>query len=329
MTWVRHARYRMGTVWEAAVRASHRPQALAALHEAFEEVAQLERLMSRFLPISQVCAIADAAGRHAVPIAPALYEVLTHAQRIAAVSDRACDITIGPLVSLWGRAEGTGVMPTPKEIDEATALTDSGRLLLSAKGPTAFLQQAGMSLDLGAIGKGYALDAAVARLQRAGYTAGWVNAGGNVRVLGSWDRGVAVRDPVCPGRVRLQLAVTGGAVSTSAAYERSWNVGERSYGHLLDPRTGYPASRCLSATVLAPSGMLADALSTACFVLGPEQGAVVCHMFAGVEAFWFIQQEQADVTQLVTTSVVSGRRRGCVPPWQPGVPGADAPRSLA
>ncbi len=300
MSWIRHARYRMGTIWEMAVWSFDRLQGLRAVDEAFAEVARLEGFLSRFMPDSQVARLARAAGQHAVPIAPELYDLLALAQRVSACSDGAFDVTMGPVVSLWERAAASAVLPSPEELDAARVRVDYRAVCLQPEGPTAALRQAGMAVDLGAIGKGFAVDRAVARLEAHGYTEGWVNAGGNIRFLGRWGREVAVRDPRQPNHVLMRVPVDGGAVSTSANYERGWDIGGRRYGHLLDPRTGWPTETCLSVTVLAPSAALADALSTACFVVGPEEGRMLCARFDGVEALWVVG-ESAQTMRIVTT----------------------------
>ncbi len=327
MRWVRHARYRMGTVWEMVVWTSDREQALRAIDSAFEDVAQLERLMSRFLPESQLNDIARAAGQQAVVIDPALYEVLAYAQAVAAVADGAFDVTMGPLLLLWTKAAASGVLPTAVQLRCARACVGYQALRIERDGPRAALLHAGMSLDLGAIGKGFAVDCAVECLQAQGYTEGWVNAGGNVRFLGSWEREVAVRDPCQPDQILLRLVVERESVSTSANYERAWQIGGHGYGHLLDPRTGWPASSSVSVTVLAPSAALADALSTACFVLGPEQGRLVCSLFRRVEALWFIRASTGQV-ELVATPGLS-ERITCVARRRADREGAHAAISVA
>lgn len=298
----------MGTVWEMVVWASDRERALRMVDGAFEAVARLERLMSRFLTASQVNALARAAGQAAVPVDPDLYTPLAIAQEIAAMSRGAFDVTMGPLMTLWSDAAARGTLPSPEQLQAARSLVDYRALTMDARGPTATLGRVGMSLDLGAIGKGFAVDRAVEQLQAAGYTQGWVNAGGNVRMLGAWNRGVPARDPRNPDRAFLRLTVKGGeALSTSANYERSWQIGGQSYGHLLDPRTGRPAdSGCVSVTVCAPTAALADALSTACFVLGPERSQPVCAMFPEVETLWCVRGDR-DQMQLVMTPGLDGR----------------------
>lgn len=308
MSWVRQARYRMGTVWEMVVWSPDRGQALWALDSAFNEVAHLERLMSRFIPESQLNRIVRAAGQGPVPIDSDLYDVLSQTQAIAASTEGALDVTMGRLVDVWNQAGTLGRLPTPDEIGSARALVDYQALVIDPAGPTASLLRAGMSLDLGAIGKGFAVDRAVADLRVHRYTHGWVNAGGNVRFLGSWDREIPVRDPYHPAHACVRLMVAGGALSTSANYERGWQIHGRHFGHLLDPRTGWPASGCLSVTVLAPSAALADALSTACFILGPQQGRQVCSAHQGVEALWCLADGEKPIKIVTTPGLKDGFR---------------------
>jgi len=297
----------MGTVWEMAVWASNRAQALGALDGAFSEVTRLERLMSRFLPESDVSRLAGASSRSQVPIDPALCDVLLQAQALALLSGGALDVTIDPLVELWNQAQATGALPTACAVRSMRMLVDYRALVIDREQATAGFLRAGMSLDLGAIGKGFAVDHAVAWLNAAGYQHGWVNAGGNVRFLGPWGREVTVRDPRQPDRALVKVPVDGGAVSTSANYERGWEIGGRRYGHLLDPRTGWPATGCLSVTVFASSAALADALSTAFFILGAYVSQPLCAALGTVEALWCLADGERQL-RLVTTPGFRGCR---------------------
>jgi len=294
----------MGTIWEIAMLASDRAQALDALDGVFDDVTRLERLMSRFLPESQVNRLASTAGRNRVPVDPALCDVLLLAQAVAVLSGGALNVTIGPLVTLWDQAQVSGVLPTVCAVRTATSLVDYRVLVIDRERSTVGLLRAGVSLDLGAIGKGFAVDCAVERLNAKGYQHGWVNAGGNVRFLGPWGREVAMRDPRQPDRVLVRVPVGGGAVSTSANYERGCNIGGGRDGHLLYPRTGWPAAASGSATVLAPSAALADALSTACFVLGPQSGARLCRAFPGVEALWCVGAGRQPMRVMITSGLI-------------------------
>ena len=289
----------MGTLWEMTVHAVDRAQALSSMDRAFEEVARLERMMSRFLPDSQVSQLTRSAGHAPLTVECDLYDVLRLAQEVAERTGGAFDVTAEPLTRAWAEAAASGTMPDADRIMSALVLVGWDAIALDLHGPTARLGRPGMSLDLGAVGKGYAVDRAVECLQAEGYETGWVNAGGNLRMLGAWDQSIPVRDPRAPERMIARVAGFDGAISTSANYERGWRIGGRWYGHVLDPRTGHPARACMSATVLAPSAALADALSTACFVLGPEPGQAVCADWSGVDAFWCV--ESGDSMRIITT----------------------------
>jgi thiamine biosynthesis lipoprotein len=142
-------------------------------------------------------------------------------------------------------------------------------------------------VDLGAIAKGYAIDRALAVLRSFGITSAAINAGGDIGLLGSkQDRPwrIGVQHPRQPGEVLVTIEARDRAVVTSGDYERFFERDGRRYHHLFDPHSGYPADRCQSVTVLAPNAMLADALATALFVLGPEAGLALLHDYPGVDA---------------------------------------------
>jgi thiamine biosynthesis lipoprotein len=161
------------------------------------------------------------------------------------------------------------------------------RLELDEKAGTVRFLAEGMKIDLGAIGKGYAVDRAAAILESAGIENAIIDAGGDIRLLGSrpgkdfWR--IAVRHPREPSRFLLGLDLAGTAVVTSGDYERFFMVGDIRYHHILDPRTGYPARQCSSVTVVAPYTAGADAYATAAFVLGPEEGLRYLRSLPGVE----------------------------------------------
>jgi thiamine biosynthesis lipoprotein len=204
---------------------------------------------------------------------PEVATVVALAMHVAAGTGGAYDITVEPLVRLWGFLGGKPHVPEPAEIDRVRGLIGIEQLHLDAAAGAIAFARAGVRIDLGGIAKGYAVDRALERLRGAGVEAGLVDLSGNMAALGapphrpSWT--VGVRDPRdrIPffGRVRLD----GRAVATSGNYEQFVDAGGQRYGHILDPRTGWPAQGLISATVLAPTAAEADAWDTALIVLGP------------------------------------------------------------
>jgi thiamine biosynthesis lipoprotein len=250
-------------------------QARAALEKSLEAARRVERLMSRFLPESDVSRLAAAPPGSPVRIDPDTLRVLELARDVFRRSGGAFDVTVGPLVRLY-RYDGEGEPPEPSDevLAEARARVGSDKLLLDADAGTASLAAPGMNVDLSAVAKGFAVDAAVRTLQEAGAAGGIVEIGGEVRAWGRRPGGgawrVGVRHPRAR-RLAATLAVSGGAVATSGDYEKHFARGPRQASHIIDPRTGRPlVGGAVGVTVLAPECALADALATAMSVLGPR-----------------------------------------------------------
>ena len=273
----------MGTTVTIEVDGLPRTALTAAVNAAFAEMARIEALMTPHQADSDVARLA-AASREAT-VAPETAEVIALGLEVAARSDGAFDLTLGRLKALWGIETEAPRVPDPAEI--AAALAGTGPEALTVTGRVVRKRASGLAVDLGGIAKGYAVDRAVAILRARGVTSAAVNAGGDIGVLGSkqgrpWR--IGVQHPRRPGEVLATLEAVDRAVVTSGDYERSFEQGGRRYHHLFDPRSGYPADRCQSVTVLAPEAMLADALATAVFVLGPEAGLALLHDYPGVDA---------------------------------------------
>lgn len=240
------------------------------------EISRLEQLWSVFRPNSEVSTLARQAGLSAVKVAPDTLAILSQARSLHEFTDGAFDVTAGPLIELWRSAAARGVAPTADELDSARALVDGASIELHEPCKIG-LPRAGQRIDLGAIGKGYAADRCIAIYNQHGIRHGLVDLGGNVAVLGGkpdgspWRVGLQI-----PGRERGDafgwLEVRDLSVVTSGNYERGYQVGKTRYSHLIDPRTGVPLpDDAFSVTVVHASSMLADALSTALLVMGPQR----------------------------------------------------------
>jgi len=265
----------MGTVVQITVAHPDEGIARKALESAFEEIRRAEKLLSSYLPESEVSAVNLRAAREAVPVSEEVLEIIDRALEASRSSGGAFDVTVGPLMEQWNFDSG-GTVPAENDLEAALALVGFERLSLDReKGTVRFLAE-GMKIDLGGIGKGYAVDRAAAALLEAGITNAIIDAGGDLRLLGHrpgkdfWR--VGIRHPRDPGRLLLSLDLADRAVVTSGDYERFFMSGERRYHHLLDPATGFPATGCESVTVIAAAAADADAYATAAFILGPEKG---------------------------------------------------------
>ena len=243
--------------------------AAAALTDASREINRLERLLSRTIDTSEISQI-NAGG--AVTVSEETASLLAQAQTYTAATDGAFDITIAPLVSLWGITTDSPYVPTQQEIDALLPLVGSAHLHLS--GDTATLDD-GCAIDLGGIAKGYAADLLRAQLEKEGVTSATLDLGGDVFVMGRKTDGgdwrIAVKDPADTESYLGVVSAADKFIVTSGVYERYFEENGVRYHHILDPKTGCPAeSGLVSVTVLCENGAWADALSTACFVLGPD-----------------------------------------------------------
>jgi len=292
----------MGTLASVQVggpEAGRLPECAGTAREAFAEV---ERLMSIFNPESDISNL-NAAGRGAwVAVAPLTEEVLGFALKVARLSGGAFDPTVGPLMELWGfRSKPAAHAPPETEIARALGQVGYGRLRL--ENGRATFDTGGGRVDLGGIAKGCAVDAAFDRIRAAGVSNILVNLGGNMRGSGTGRKpggwAVGVRNPFAQGSILGTVRLTGGmAVATSGHYERFVVMDGRRYAHIMDPRTGRPVTGMAGVTVVSPTAGEADALSTALFVLGPEEGEKLLASFPDSRAL-FVPDEQP--TRLIMT----------------------------
>lgn len=268
----------MGTLLRASAAAPDSAAANRALEAARSAVFRVDSLMSTYRDDSDLSRINAAAGSGRwVPVAASTARVLEAALSWARISGGAFDPTAGPLASAWGFHRGEPAVPPPARSDSAARLVGWRLVERDTAGRGVRLPRAGMRLDFGAIAKGWALDRAVRAMREAGAVGGTVDLGGNVSVFGRPPRArdrwrLGIRHPRREGRLAGTLALDSGSVATSGDSEQFVVEDGTRYSHVMDPRTGRPARGVVQVTVTAARGIDADALSTALFVLGPEEG---------------------------------------------------------
>ncbi|NTV91500.1 MAG: FAD:protein FMN transferase [Clostridiales bacterium] len=269
------------------------------------ELSKLENKLSRFIPDSEVSKINMSAGKEQVKISCETYEILSFALLLSEISRGRFDVTIGPLIDLWDYKHSFQV-PEEGKIQSVLPKVNFCDLLLNSKDKAAFLRNAGQSIDLGGIAKGYASDRFIKILQEHGLSSAFINIGGNVSTLGNkpddspWS--VGIRHPRQEGCLIGAVKVTGKAVVTSGDYERYFidREGKR-WHHILNPATGYPAdSGLISVTVVDDCAMTADALSTAILLAGMDEGLEYLAQFPGAEAVLVDNHQQVYITQGLT-----------------------------
>lgn len=241
-----------------------------------EWVAAFEAKYSRFLPSSLISRINAAAGREPVALDAEAEQLFALCDRMHFVTGGIFDPTALPLIHLWNWKAEPPVIPTEDQINAAKQLVGWRKVQRSPG--RVFLPQSGMGLDLGGMGKEFAVDRVAQLLAVAGATSMLVDFGADVRTIGPPSDGrpgwhIGLDDPRQPGRCWCGLGLREGAVATSGDYIRRFEANGRRFGHILDVRTGYPVNNsCRAVSVLAPTWTLAGMLSTAVFVLGPVDG---------------------------------------------------------
>jgi thiamine biosynthesis lipoprotein len=248
----------------------------AAGEQALEEIDRLERQLSLYRSDSELADINRRAAREPVKVTPRLFRLLAQAKKASEQTGGAFDITVAPLVRCWGFMGGTGKMPSSERVAAARELVGMHLLELNESAMTVRFLKEGVMLDLGAIGKGYAIDHAAECLRDAGVTSALLHGGtSSIYAIGKptdaecWK--VAIENPSTPNEPPVAtVALNDESLSVSAVWGRSFVADGKQYGHVIDPRTGQPTSAALLSAIVLPSATEADALSTALLTLGRQ-----------------------------------------------------------
>jgi thiamine biosynthesis lipoprotein len=262
------------------------------ISHAFDLMRSYDKQLSYTNPESEVWKLNNS-PEDSLTISPDVYRMLVVGQELFTRSDSLYDLTVGPLSDVWhfiGIGDSTKEMTVPPA-DSIIAARDKVGFQRITFGPNWIKRPVGMRLNFGSIAKGYIVDRTVEYLQHHGVTSGWVQAGGDIRYFGKMRvQRTGIQHPRGnSGDVIAVLRLHDITVDTSGDYERFFMVGNKRYHHILNPRTGFPSDASVSVTVVAPHALLADALSTAIFVLGPEKGIELAAKYPGVEAIIYTE----------------------------------------
>ena len=279
---------------------------------ALELVHELEQLMSVYRDEAQLATINRTASTTAVEVDAELYSLLRRADLIASQTDGAFDPVAGSLVALWRRCRSADRIPTAEEVDAGLASSGLRHVCFDDAARTVRFDRSGVEFNLGAIGKGHAVDRAGELLLDRGVS-NWLVHGGrsSVRAQGThaghdgWP--VGLRNPLLPDKPFGTLLLKDAALSTSGTAVQWFRHQGKRYGHILDPRTGWPVETMLSVSVIAPDAALADALSTAFFVLGVEKALACCDNFPLVGAIFFPPPKQGQMLEPIVHNVAADR----------------------
>jgi FAD:protein FMN transferase len=289
------ARNAMATRFEIVLNGAKENHLRAAGEEALEEIVRLENQLSLYRPGSEIAQINARAAHEAVLVSPEVFELLQHAQRLSAETEGAFDITIAPLVRCWGFMGGTGKMPTQEEVSAAREKVGWEKVLLDASNRTVRFTRAGVMLDLGAIGKGYAVERAADVLREAGIGSALIQGGTSTacaighppesdfwkiaidsvpewgrRFTNRFDSKAHAQQAGSSPENPIIIPLRDESVSVSAASGRQFEFEGKSFGHVIDPRTGSPTEGAMLSIVVLCSATETDALSTALLTLGVD-----------------------------------------------------------
>ncbi|MCR1839339.1 FAD:protein FMN transferase [Murimonas intestini] len=267
----------------------------SVLDDCFSLCGQEEALLSRTVKGSDIYNINSSKGRP-VTVSLDTARLLEKALDYSRLSDGAFDCTIAPLTTLWNIKENTGDIPSEEKIEDALSHVSYKNIVIDKN--TVTLKDPEASIDLGGIAKGYIADRLKELLLSKGVKNALINLGGNVYALGTKPDGspynIGIQKPFAQeGTALTSVKISGQSLVTSGIYERYFEKDGRIYHHLLDPHTGWPASNGLySVTILSENSVDADALSTACFILGEEKGMELIESLEGTEAMFVTDKEE-------------------------------------
>jgi thiamine biosynthesis lipoprotein len=295
----------MGTRFRIVVYSNTARAATLASSAAFERISRLDAIMSDYRETSELMLLCKQPSGTKVTVSQDLFRVLRAAQRLAARSKGAFDVTVGPVVRLWRRARRTGQLPDNRQIARALDSTGYTMLHLNRTNRSVIMDRSGMLLDLGGIAKGFAADEAMKVLKRHGIRRALIAAGGDIVVSApppgsnGWLIGIAPLESTDEQPSRY-LSLRDMAISTSGDAHQYVEISGVRYSHIVDPRTGLALTGHSSVTVIARSCTASDGLATAASVLGPSDGSKLIDSSAGAAALF--TQAGEDRTLTVETS---------------------------
>jgi thiamine biosynthesis lipoprotein len=264
----------MGSSFSVVLYGSDRRQLQTAADAAFDEVHRLDRLLSNYRPDSEWSEVNRTAGVRPMKLSTELFQLLSDCMKYSRQSDGAFDITVGALMKVWGFYKGEGVLPRPADVSDALTRVGYRHVRLDAAAGTIQFDRPGVELDPGGIGKGYAVDRMVEVLKQRGVDIALVSASGSsLYGMGTpptdpsgWR--ITIRAPADPFKSAAVVFLKDMSLSTSGSYEKFFWAEGRTYAHIVDPRTGYPAQGTASVSVMAPRTIDSEAWAKPFFING-------------------------------------------------------------
>jgi thiamine biosynthesis lipoprotein len=254
---------------------------------AVAECKRIENLISDWIPTTPLSEINRNAGIKPIKVPVELIYLLERSKKISELTQGAFDVTYASMDKIWKYDGSMKKMPSEEEIKNSVAKVNYKNLLIDANKQTVFLKESGMKIGLGGIGQGYIADKIKDLLKEKGVTSGIINVSGDISTWGKQPSGeqwkIGIKNPVNKNKIFATFPIEDTAVETSGSYEKYVVFNGKRYSHIIDTRTGYPATGLVSVSVFAKTTELADALATGIFVLGKEVGMDLINQLPGIE----------------------------------------------
>lgn len=296
----------MGT-WASVTLYGPTADAGFAADQVYAAFKIVEKTCNRFDPTSELSKLNATAGKAPFQCGELLWDLLMASKTFYEISDGAFDVTITPLMKLWGFYRKQSRLPSKAEVQKALANVGFDKIEFNAAKKTVFFKNPNLQIDLGGIAKGYAVDYAYKAVQSYNIERGLINLGGNLRCFpepppGKEFYAIGVRDPFVKGEVFGAFHAVDAAVATSGNYEKYVVIDGKRYTHIMNPKTGMPVIGSVAVTVTAPSATWCDALSTTFFIQGPGFARSFRRDHANVQALFFVekpdQPKSADIIKM-------------------------------
>jgi len=294
----------MGSTYSVILYGEDRNKLEAASEAAFDEARRIDLLLSNYKPESEWSKVNREAGEHPVQVSKELFDLLTACINYSRKSEGTFDITVGPLMKVWGFYKGSGHLPQPGEVKQAMGQIGYQNIELDPSKQTVFLKKKGLNLDPGGVGKGYAVDRMVDILKKEGVRSALVSGGGSsIYCLGNppdepagWR--VEIKDPHDELKAAAEVTLRDQSLSTSGSYEKFFMAEGKIFSHIMDPRTGYPAQGSLSVSVIAPLTLDSEVWAKPYFILGPQWTAA--HKPRDFRVFYCADRAQTETKSTTT-----------------------------
>ncbi len=276
----------LGSPFEITVVAKDSIQGNLFTDLAIAEVKRIENLISDWIPTSQISKVNQNAGVSPIKVDKEVFDLVDRATKISKLTSGAFDISYASMDKIWKFDGSMKEMPTEEAIKMSVEKVGYQNIILNPKDTTIYLKNKGMKLGLGGIGQGYIADKIKVLLQEKGCVSGLVNVSGDINTWGKQPNGnswtVGIVNPMNKYKVFATFPLEDSAVETSGSYEKYVTFNGKRYSHIIDPRTGYPATGIISVSVFAKQTELADALATGIFVMGVDVGLDLVNQLNGI-----------------------------------------------